>query len=103
MNAHERRYETLKEKVSEIIPIIESSIKFSGCRENVIIDKVEIPHSSAEKMLKEFTKISDSVKEVEISYGIIPMKLLLSNQKMKEIQVVMNEIRKSQREEELEI
>lgn len=103
MNAHERRYETLKEKVSEIIPIIESSIKSSGCSENVVIDKVKIPYSSAEKMLKEFKKISDSVEETEISYGIIPMKLLLSNQKMKEIQVIMNEIRQSQREEELEI
>ena len=42
MKDHERKIKILKKQIAELIPILESSIQSSGCKDVVVIDEVEI-------------------------------------------------------------
>lgn len=99
----EREYEILKEKISEIIPIIERSIASAADQKYVVIEDVEVTYSSASRMLDEFKNILNSKEATLEEYGFIPMRLIVSNNGIREIQVAINKIRQQKRKEELSL
>lgn len=97
----DRSYSVLKEEILKVIPIIEEALNASGDSEVVIIDETEIARREVHVMLEEFKRILDSNADMEITHGLIPMKLLVTSKKMRAIQVVINGINNCKLEEEL--
>lgn len=78
----------LEEIITAVLPSLEDTIKTSN-GEVVLIDGVSIRKIEAQRMLEKLKRILVAPKE-EIIQGVIPMKLLASSCKMREIQAAIN-------------